>query len=317
MKKVFLIILLLMFLTSCGIYALDETPASSDMPEPTPNPATQPVALQSPGPRPNYIPPMDFEPVSVWQAEHFCGRALLYLGAEEDGVTPFKVYSSFTYDVVDYLDGNMLMSARAFSAKAVDSGEFSVDCGKHGLWLEPVLGASALTGRLSVDGDRLTLSYTGCERADWAEDTPGFEFSLSGGQPVIDSGTGENDSVQYLPTEFKRLPDEYLGRAMYWMPMFEEEASAGQIRGLGVGDTYADIVVRFPNPLEIWSRDPRSVSAPDGWYDTFYGSEAGTVFAALFYEGGVPSTVLIACCSYASFRLDKGLNITEFSIIAK
>ena len=84
----------------------------------------------------------------------------------------------------------MLMSARAFSAKAVDSGEFSVDCGKHGLWLEPVLGASALTGRLSVDGDRLTLSYTGFERAAWAEDTPGFEFSLSGGQPVIDSGTG-------------------------------------------------------------------------------------------------------------------------------
>ena len=70
MKKVFLIILLLMFLTSCGIYALDETPASSVMPEPTPSPATQLVALESPGPRPNYIPPMDFEPVSVWQAEH-------------------------------------------------------------------------------------------------------------------------------------------------------------------------------------------------------------------------------------------------------
>ena len=211
----------------------------------------------------------------------------------------------------------MLMSARAFSAKAVDSGEFSVDCGKHGLWLEPVLGASALTGRLSVDGDRLTLSYTGFERAAWAEDTPGFEFSLSGGQPVIDSGTGDNDSVQDLPTEFKRLPDEYLGRAMYWMPMFEEEASAGRLRGLEVGDSYADIVVRFPNPLDIWSRDPRSVSAPDGWYDTFYGSEAGTVFASLFYEGGVPSTVLITCCSYASFRLDEGLNITEVSVVIR
>ena len=227
MKRSLAIVLaaaMLLLLAACGAEVVEATPTPAVT---TPTAAPMPEASSLP----DYIPPMDFEPVSVWQAEHFCGRALLYLGAEEDGSTPFKVYSCFTYEVVEYLDGNMLMSARAFSAKAVDSGEFSVDCGKHGLWLEPVLGASALTGRLSVDGDRLTLSYTGFERAAWAEDTPGFEFSLSGGQPVIDSGTGENDSVQYLPTEFKRLPDEYLGRAMYWMPMFEEEASAGSRSG--------------------------------------------------------------------------------------
>lgn len=312
MKRIIPFILALLLLAACGAEPAEATPTPVLT---TPTPAPMPSA----SPLPDYIPPMDFEPVSVWQAEHFRGRALLYLGAEEDGVTPFKVYSCFMYEVTDYLDGNMLMGARAFCAEAADSGDFSVDCGKHGLWLEPVLGASALTGKLSVDGDRLTLEYTGCERAAWAEDTPGFEYRLSGGQPVIDSGTGENDSVQYLPTEFKRLPDEYLGRAMYWMPMFEEEASASaeSVRGLRVGDTYADIVARFPNPLDIWSRDPRSVSAPDGWYDTFYGSEAGTVFAALFYEGGVPSTVLITCCSYASFQLDGGLNITQLSVSAR
>lgn len=310
MKRIIPLILVLLLLAACGEGVAEAIPTPAVT---TPTAAPMPEASSLP----DYIPPMDFEPVSVWQAERFCGRALLYLGAEEDGSTPFKVYSCFTYEVVEYLDGNMLMSSRAFSAKAVDSGDFSVDCGKHGLWLEPVLGMSALTGKLSVDGDRLTLEYTGFERAAWAEDTPGFECRLSGGQPFIDSGTGENDSVQYLPTEFKRLPDEYLGRAMYWMPMFEEEASAGRLRGLEVGDTYADIVARFPSPLDIWSRDPRSVSAPDGWYDTFYGSEAGMVFAALFYEGGVPSTVLIACCSYASFRLDKGLNITEVSVVIR
>lgn len=310
MQRIIPLILALLLLAACGAETVE---AATETAVTTPTVAPMPEASSLP----DYIPPMDFEPVSVWQAERFCGRALLYLGAEEDGSTPFKVYSCFTYEVVDYLDGNMLMSSRAFSAKAVDSGDFSVDCSKHGRWLEPVLGTSELTGKLSVDGDRLTLEYTGHERATWAKDTPGFECRLSGGQPVIDSGTGENDSVQYLPTEFKRLPDEYLGRAMYWMPMFEEEASAGQLRGLGVGDSYADIVARFPTPLDIWSRDPRSVSAPDGWYDTFYGSEAGTVFAALYYEGGVPSTVLITCSFYASFRLDEGLNITEVSVVTR
>ena len=310
MKRMFPFILALLLLAACGAEPVEATP--------TPvltTPTTAPMPSASP--LPDYVPPMDFEPVSVWQAEHFCGRALLYLGAETDGVTPFKVYSCFTYEVVDYLDGNMLMSARALSAEAAGSGDFSVDCSKGGLWLEPVLGTSSLTGKLSVDGDRLTLEYTGCERASWAENIQGFECRLGGGQPVIDSGTGENDSVQYLPTEFKRLPDEYLGRAMYWMPMFEEEASAGQLRGLKAGDSYADIVARFPSPLDIWSRDPRTVSAPDGWYDTFYGSEAGTVFAALYYKDGLPSTVLITCCSYASFQLDEGLRITELSVAAK
>ena len=170
MKRIIPLILALLLLAACGAEVVEATPTPAVT---TPTAAPMPEASSLP----DYIPPMDFEPVSVWQAEHFCGRALLYLGAEEDGSTPFKVYSCFTYEVVEYLDGNMLMSARAFSAKAVDSGEFSVDCGKHGLWLEPVLGASALTGRLSVDGDRLTLSYTGFERAAWAEDTPGFEFS--------------------------------------------------------------------------------------------------------------------------------------------
>ena len=34
-------------------------------------------------------------------------------------------------------------------------------------------------------------------------------------------------------------------------------------------------------------------------------------------RGGVPSTVLITCCSYASFRLDEGLNITEVSVVIR
>ena len=56
----------------------------------------------------------------------------------------------------------------------------------------------------------------------------------------------------------------YLGRAMYWMPMFEEEASAGRLRGLEVGDSYADIVVRFPNPLDVYKRQAgwRAISIP-------------------------------------------------------
>ena len=168
MKRIIPFILALLLLAAC-----DAEPEAAEETPPPPMPTASPL--------PDYIPPMDFEPVSVWQAEHFSGRALLYLGAEEDGVTPFKVYSCFMYEVTDYLDGNMLMGARAFCAEAADSGDFSVDCSNRGLWLEPVLGASALTGKLSVDGDRLALEYTGCELAAWAEDTPGFEYRLSGG----------------------------------------------------------------------------------------------------------------------------------------
>ena len=104
----------------------------------------------------DYIPPMGFEPVSVWEAEPFGdgGQALLYMGEETDGVTPFKVFSCFSYDTSEYLDTNSLLSTRSFSARADAAGEFSVDCGKEGRFLEPVLALSKLEGRIELSAAR-------------------------------------------------------------------------------------------------------------------------------------------------------------------
>ena len=89
MKRIIPLILALLLLAACGAEVVEATPTPAVT---TPTAAPMPEASSLP----DYIPPMDFEPVSVWQAEHFCGRALLYLGAEEGGSTPFKVWNILT-----------------------------------------------------------------------------------------------------------------------------------------------------------------------------------------------------------------------------
>ena len=72
MKRMIPLILALLLLAACGAEPAEATPTAVLA---TPTPAPMPSA----SPLPDYIPPMDFEPVSVWQAEPFGadGYALL------------------------------------------------------------------------------------------------------------------------------------------------------------------------------------------------------------------------------------------------
>ena len=228
-------------------------------------------------------------------------------------MTPFKVFSCFSYDTSEYLDTNSLLSTRSFSARADAAGEFSVDCGKEGRFLEPVLALSKLEGRIELSGGTLALSYTEHSLQPWADGLNSLSVRLEGWQPRIDTGTASIDSVQYLPTAFKRLPDEAVGRAMYSMPVFEEEirAEPGSLRGLSAGSNYMDVISRIPCPIQLRSSDPRSIIAPSGWYESYYGSEAGTAFATLNYRDGRPYELCICNVHHAAFYLDEELNVTE------
>ena len=325
MRKILLLMLFALCLSACGAPGAGEgpaptpaeTPVVAETPAPTPVPTPEPALslLPDAGPLPDYIPPMGFEPVSVWEAEPFGdgGQALLYMGEETDGVTPFKVFSCFSYDTSEYLDTNSLLSTRSFSARADAAGEFSVDCGKEGRFLEPVLALSKLEGRIELSGGTLALSYTEHSLQPWADGLNSLSVRLEGWQPRIDTGTASIDSVQYLPTAFKRLPDEAMGRAMYSMPVFEEEirAEPGSLRGLSAGSSYMDVISRIPCPIQLRRSDPRSITAPSGWYESYYGSEAGTAFATLNYRDGRPYELCICNVHHAAFYLDEELNVTE------
>lgn len=66
MKRLIPLALALLLLAACGAPAAEATPT--------------PAPLSFDGEQPDYIPPMDFTPVSVWQAETFGsnGRAAVY-----------------------------------------------------------------------------------------------------------------------------------------------------------------------------------------------------------------------------------------------
>ena len=103
MRKILLLVLLALLLSACSAPGAGEgpaptpaeTPVVAETPAPTPVPTPEPALslLPDAGPLPDYIPPMGFEPVSVWEAEPFGdgGQALLYMGEETDGVTPVQL----------------------------------------------------------------------------------------------------------------------------------------------------------------------------------------------------------------------------------
>lgn len=300
-------LLLILSLVACG-----EGVEESVTPRPTPTQVTLPrLNYIRAAEQPDYIPPMDFAPVSVWQAKPFGngGRALLYMGAEENGEIPFKVFSSFYYELSP-LQELPLLSARSFSGKIRPDSRFDISCELTDCRLSPVHGLSELYGRADLSDETVRFSYVGYELAPWSAQT--LTVDLDACQPVIDSGDSTLDSVQYLPVEFFRLPDESLGSAMYYMPVFEEELLNTQNpRGLQVGDTYANLEGRLPNPFNY--RDPKSVVAPSGWYQCLYGDEAST-FRALISYNIEPEYVSVSAHSWAVFYLDEDLNITNIEI---
>ena len=325
MKRIIPLLLALLLLAACGAEAVEPTPTAvlADIAEPTPTPVLTtpaPAPMPSASPLPEYVPPLDFEPVSVWRAEPFGldGEAVLYLGEAR-----FKV---FTY----YANGNRsgLTESRAFSAD-ISGGAFTVDLAANRDGPSPIPDVTALSGEISQEGGRLLLSYTGVE-------TLSTEFDLAGG--VITRASGYN--TQYLPLEFYELSGDDAAMAMYSMPACADEMSwcpnsgdtaflyekdycyltddpeyAPGLRGLELGDSFADIAARLPNELDA-GFDPR-VLGPDaveqrqGEHElTFYGCRSGFSMASLVYLDEIPAYVTVwAVASSIRYFLDENLEI--------
>ena len=134
---------------------------------------------------------------------------------------------------------------------------------------------------------------------------------LEGWQPRIDTGTASIDSVQYLPTAFKRLPDEAMGRAMYSMPVFEEEirAEPGSLRGLSAGSNYMDVISRIPCPIQLRSSTRGASSPPRG--TKLLRQRGRDAFATLNYCDGRPYELCVCNVHHAAFYLDEELNVTD------
>ena len=323
MRKIFLLILLaLLFLSACGAPGAGEgpaptaaeTPVVAETPAPTPVPTPEPALslLPDAGPLPDYIPPMGFEPVSVWEAEPFGdgGQALLYMGEETDGVTPFKVFSCFNFTQRP-LETAFLTETSCFEAEAVADGSWHIEY-KDGWNMLVRLQTSALDGSLTIDGDMLTLSYSSA--------TPLFtegqtEYSLDSAQPKISMPKVPSDDlwlVHYLPTQFSRLDGSLLGQAMYSMPAFDIELNEAMtsLRGLKAGSSLPDILARFPNCMQI---DPRCICAPEGCEVWLYGGHNGACHMRLIYcSGDRPYMVRITAYSnYVDIILDRELMVSS------
>lgn len=314
MKKVFPVILSLMFLTACGISTPDGTPAPGVTPEPTPGPEIQLAALPSPGPQPDYIPPMDFTPVSVWEAEPFgdCGQALLYMGEEVDGAAPFKVFSSYRYNWTG-TDQIRTTDCRSFSGTlcAVDGrNNFYAEFGsnsseRYELYLGLEACLSDVSGTADLDGTTLTLQYTDATPyADYVSVEKSFD-----GDPYVTCTfrSADYSLVEYLPSRFTQLPQEQLAHVMYRMPAFVEETDTGEsFRRLKVGNNISDILSRIP--LE-YPQDAAIVDASD---ISLYGKGESNMFGALLKQESDGSLRVLVCAfDIITYSLDENWEISD------
>lgn len=339
-------------LAACGAPSAEVTPSAS--PEPTPVESAEPVGAyrypysSSPSNlevisqgRPYYLPPMDFAPVSVWRAEPFGsgGKALLYMGAEKNGSTPFKLYFCFNQDRGTYpaAPGNLV--AYCFASELVD-GKFSYDCDTQSSGSE-ILPITGVDGSFDFSGNRLTLSY---DAARIYGEEHGFDARVSEPRIVLD----QNDTgfVRYIsfPTEFTRVYDDYIGYVMRSMPVFYEELvyapNSGEtaalydergegytssdpeiaptLRGLEIGDSLNDILLSIP--VEVYMDydggtmylDPAQITLGEAGLRLYGGVQDISYYASLYYTDGRPGHVLIhcLCATYISFELDEAGNIS-------
>ena len=335
MKRVLPFLLALLLLTACGAPAAEPSPSATpqpgiETPQPVPTPApteftyVQPTVppvqdgvaahyLPYAGRQPDYIPPMDFTPVSVWQSAPFGegGRALLYMGEEKDGVTPCKVFSCYDYSKRP-LDISISNYANNFDLALSSSREFEVGDGDgDGVVL---IDTKSLKGTAELSGDSLVLTYT---KAEKQFDSDNVTYVLDDGSPRAVDHNVLSDSymlIQYLPVKFERLPDEDIGQAMYWLPAFDVEmdTETGTVRGIGVGSNLMELLARF---LNRYLNDPRYIDAPALWEEQIYGSVDGLFRMWIEYgEDSTMSVKVLARGTGATMTLDENLSITEISI---
>ena len=160
MRKVFLLALLALCLSACGAPGVGEgpEPTAAETPAPTPVPTPEPALslLPDAGPLPGLHSAHGLRACQRLGSRAFRRRraaALLYMGEETDGVTPFKVFSSYRYCWTG-TEQVRTTDCRSFSGTFVEddgkysfTGKFKSDVSaRYNVYLEEEACLSSLSG---------------------------------------------------------------------------------------------------------------------------------------------------------------------------
>ena len=312
MKRLMLTALLLLLFSACGI--------PSDMPTPT---SEQGHALIEPGVAEAYFPDLPFEIESVWCAMSYGqrGEAVLFMGEVDGDTIPVCVFTKYEYDMTP--NKITVLEARALYGN-LDSVTQTF------IITEGTPAAQTVSGKYTMQGETLLLAYTEAIAAH--EDGVVFKLENSNPRIVVDSSESSGHT-QYLPIEFRRISSDDAETAMYDLPASQNEISAcpnegdtaflyseadyyylstsekyaPKLRGLTIGDSIYDIIVRFPFSdigLAVMSTDDTS----DKEF-VLYGNSYWIFNASLMCIDGEPAYITISAVDRVIYFLDENLNI--------
>lgn len=335
MKRTLPLFFALFLLTACGAPAAAPSASARPSAEPYVEPVIEPysylpsssatdLTVDERG-RPKYVPPMDFAPTSVWCAEPFGsdGMAVLFMGEPRDGARPFKLYFSFNSDRFgDFAKaGNLQLYA---FVSELEQGRFEYVRDESNADLE-MQYIGRIDAGMEISGNRLTIDY---ETVSMYDMTRNYLDATSASPRVV---LERNDTgfirYLYLPREFTRMDDRHIASAMYQMPVYYEELSfspnsgetaalydelgerytssdpeyAPKLRGIGIGSSLDDILERIP--VEAYMEhdsgtlhvDPDMITVNEGGLRLYGDPQSLSHCAALYYENGRPSDVVITC----------------------
>lgn len=334
--------LILCLLTACGAPAAEPSPSAEPYVEPViepysylPSSSATDLSVDESG-RPKYLPPMDFTPTSVWCAEPFGsdGTAVLFMGEPRDGARPFKLYFSFYSDRFGDFAKTWNLQLYAFASE-LEQGRFEYvrDEGNADPEMQYI---GRIEAGMEISGNRLTIDY---ETVSMYDMTRNYLDATSASPRVV---LERNDTgfirYLYLPSEFTRMDDRRIASVMYQMPVYYEELSlspnsgetaalydergerytssdpeyAPKLRGLGIGSSLDDILERIP--VEVYMEydggtlyvDPNMITVNEGGLRLYGDPQSLRHCAALYYENGRPSDVVITCrdATRVTFHLD-------------
>ena len=258
---VFVLAAALLLVSACGTAATDggskPPPYGDASPTPPPSATAAPIVYE-PVELPDHYPPLGFQVDSVWQSAPFGdrGAAVLYMGTAADGATPMKLY---LYQYYEFAPGDKRVRLGDASLSAVTGDEgfrFRFDGGASDDRVIAALGEAS--GSMDPDGERLVISYA---------------------QPAYEGFA--------LPVEFKRLTAAEAGKAMYAMPLYEDELLSAlpatvtpeELHALfgdpeetkRRGESPELIELRCPDvslTVEEWADESGNLNYHIWWYDT-------------------------------------------------
>ena len=264
MKRMIPLLLVILMLTACTAQPSvtptaaptpEATPAQTESPTPSPTPESNAVPVEF------ALPDPGFEADSWWLADAYGdeGKALMLTATDEDGVMQLKCWYDFHAEVRSGGRTERDLMCGSFSAADYSGGSFEIS------------GTVAGNASVSVDGDSLTVAYTGLEEG--TEMPAGFKRVTEDAALEVFRDMPYNDETELPipPTmtaeEFEALPGlEQTGEETYlyngmeitpgatsfsgditlWSVRATDPENIPDIRGVKIGSAVSDVLECFP-----------------------------------------------------------------------